>query len=156
MNKMNKKGFTLIEMLVVIAIIAVLVAIIIPTVSSATVKAAAAADAANLRALVAEASTDYLGGVANTDGMVKYTPAADGTAGTFKVTSAPSFKSKFLGATPTVTITLNSTTGVIDANVDGYTIAQFAETAEKGTVPTGPAVKPTVQVVGFDDAPILG
>ena len=45
----NKKGFTLIEMLVVIAIIAVLVSIIIPTVTSATTKAEAAADAANLR-----------------------------------------------------------------------------------------------------------
>lgn len=45
----NKKGFTLIEMLVVIAIIAVLVAIVIPTVSSATTKAEAAVDAANLR-----------------------------------------------------------------------------------------------------------
>ena len=45
----NKKGFTLIEMLVVIAIIAVLVSIIIPTVTAATTKAEAAADAANLR-----------------------------------------------------------------------------------------------------------
>ena len=45
----NKKGFTLIEMLVVIAIIAVLVAIVIPTVSNATTKAEAATDAANLR-----------------------------------------------------------------------------------------------------------
>lgn len=45
----KNKGFTLIEMLVVIAIIAVLVSIIIPTVSSATTKAEAATDAANLR-----------------------------------------------------------------------------------------------------------
>lgn len=45
----NKKGFTLIEMLVVIAIIAVLVSIVIPTVSATTTKAKAAADAANLR-----------------------------------------------------------------------------------------------------------
>ena len=57
---MNKKGFTLIEMLVVIAIIAVLVAIIIPTVSSATVKAAAATNAANLRSYKAELTTTYL------------------------------------------------------------------------------------------------
>lgn len=45
----NKKGFTLIEMLVVIAIIAVLVSIVIPTVTSSTTKAEAAVDAANLR-----------------------------------------------------------------------------------------------------------
>ena len=48
----NKKGFTLIEMLVVIAIIAVLVSIIIPTVTAGTTKAKAAADAANLRSIL--------------------------------------------------------------------------------------------------------
>ena len=58
--KMNKKGFTLIEMLVVIAIIAVLVAIIVPTVTSATSKAKAAADAANLRSALAEAEIYHL------------------------------------------------------------------------------------------------
>ena len=60
MKKMNKKGFTLIEMLVVIAIIAVLVAIIIPTVTSATDKASAAANAANLRSIKAEIVTAML------------------------------------------------------------------------------------------------
>ena len=53
MNKMNKKGFTLIEMLVVIAIIAVLVSIIIPVVGNSTAKAKAATDAANLRSVKA-------------------------------------------------------------------------------------------------------
>ena len=60
MNKMNKKGFTLIEMLVVIAIIAVLVSIIVPTVSNSTLKASAAANAANLRSYKAELSLDLL------------------------------------------------------------------------------------------------
>ena len=60
MKKMNKKGFTLIEMLVVIAIIAVLVAIVIPTVGSATEKAKEAADAANIRSAVAEVTTKGL------------------------------------------------------------------------------------------------
>lgn len=50
----NKKGFTLIEMLVVIAIIAVLVSIVIPTVSASTTKAKAAADAANLRSIMGQ------------------------------------------------------------------------------------------------------
>ena len=50
----NKKGFTLIEMLVVIAIIAVLVSIVIPTVSASTTKAKAATDAANLRAVMGQ------------------------------------------------------------------------------------------------------
>ena len=60
MNKMNKKGFTLIEMLVVIAIIAVLVSIIVPVVGNSTVKAAAATNAANLRSYASEVAIIYL------------------------------------------------------------------------------------------------
>ena len=55
-KRLDKKGFTLIEMLVVIAIIAVLVAIIIPTVTAATTKANAATDAANLRSVLGQAN----------------------------------------------------------------------------------------------------
>ena len=47
---LNKKGFTLIEMLIVVAIIVVLAAISIPTFSGATNKAKKAADEANFRA----------------------------------------------------------------------------------------------------------
>lgn len=53
MNRKNK-GFTLIEMLVVIAIIAVLVSIVVPTVKQSTGKASAAADAANLRSIMGQ------------------------------------------------------------------------------------------------------
>lgn len=60
MKKMNKKGFTLIEMLAVIAIIAVLVAIVIPVVGNATEKAKEAADVANIRAKIAEVTTTAL------------------------------------------------------------------------------------------------
>lgn len=62
MNKMNKKGFTLIEMLVVIAIIAILVSIIVPVVGNSTKKAAAATNAANLRAAAASISVEYMEG----------------------------------------------------------------------------------------------
>lgn len=58
----DQKGFTLIEMLVVIAIIAVLVAIIIPTVMSSTDKAAAAADAANLRSVLGQLNAVLMSG----------------------------------------------------------------------------------------------
>ena len=60
-----KKGFTLIEMLAVIAIIAVLVAIVIPTVTSATTKADAAVDAYNLRSVMGQLN----GLLANTNKM---------------------------------------------------------------------------------------
>ena len=50
----NKKGFTLMEMLIVVAIIAVLVAIAIPTFNGALTKAKEATDVANIRAAYAD------------------------------------------------------------------------------------------------------
>ena len=50
----NKKGFTLMEMLIVVAIIAVLVAIAIPVFNGALTKSKEAADVANIRAGYAE------------------------------------------------------------------------------------------------------
>ena len=63
MKKFNEKGFTLLEMLVVIAIIAILVAIVVPAVANATTRAKAAADAANLRIVLSEAMTDLFSGL---------------------------------------------------------------------------------------------
>ena len=70
MKKMNKKGFTLIEMLVVIAIIAILVAIIIPVVSAATEKAKESRDAANIRAAIAEVTANGLSAGTNQEKVV--------------------------------------------------------------------------------------
>ena len=58
--KENKKGFTLAELLIVVAIIAVLVAISIPIFSSQLEKSRDAVDAANVRSAYAEASAAYL------------------------------------------------------------------------------------------------
>ena len=80
--KMNKKGFTLIEMLVVIAIIAVLVSIVIPVVGSATEKAKEAADAANIRAAIAEVTTTALmDGATAANALDAKVPMTQGTAG---------------------------------------------------------------------------
>lgn len=60
LKKMNKKGFTLAELLIVVAIIAVLVAIAIPIFTTQLEKAREATDAANLRSAYAEVMTAAL------------------------------------------------------------------------------------------------
>lgn len=59
-KKANKKGFTIMEMLIVVAIIAVLVAIAIPTFNGALTKSKEAADVANIRAAYAEVIVSYM------------------------------------------------------------------------------------------------
>lgn len=56
----SKKGFTLMEMLIVVAIIAVLVAIALPVYNDRLHKARVAADWANVRAYYAEIQLDYV------------------------------------------------------------------------------------------------
>ncbi len=58
--KKNKKGFTLAELLIVVAIIAVLVAIAIPVLNNSLEKSRQAADAANIRAAYAQAVTNMM------------------------------------------------------------------------------------------------
>lgn len=72
--KKNEKGFTLMEMLIVVAIIAVLIAIAIPTFNSSLNKAKVAADEANIRAGYASAMVQVLAGdmAEPTEGAVYY------------------------------------------------------------------------------------
>ena len=146
----NKKGFTLIEMLVVIAIIAVLVAIIIPVVSSATTKAAAATDAANMRSLKAEIVTAYLSDGAGDGKAISLGTAADGkqtvTVNTSKI-KYPAMKSFTIGeyTLPASDGTTNTNKWTIEFTVatseftlkyDGKTIADIANVAETGSFPS--------------------
>ncbi len=79
MKKLNKKGFTLAELLIVVAIIAVLVAISIPIFTSQLEKSREATDAANLRAKYAEVMTCALTGQEDTVNGITVTTGADGT-----------------------------------------------------------------------------
>ena len=60
MKKNNKKGFTLAELLIVVAIIAVLTAIAIPVFTSQLEKSREATDQANVRSAYAYLMTEYL------------------------------------------------------------------------------------------------
>ena len=82
MKKMNNKGFTLMEMLIVVAIIAVLIAIAIPVFGNQLEKAREATDIANIRSAYAEASIEALSsddgtGSAASQAMVQTTEGWD-------------------------------------------------------------------------------
>ncbi len=69
----NSKGFTLMEMLIVVAIIAILVAIAIPAFSGQLEKAREAADMANVRSAYAEVMASALSGATPAQGDdIKY------------------------------------------------------------------------------------
>lgn len=59
-KKRTKKGFTLMEMLIVVAIIAILIAIAIPVFNAQMAKAKLGVDNANLRSATSMAVVDYL------------------------------------------------------------------------------------------------
>lgn len=60
MKQTNRKGFTLAELLIVVAIISVLVAIAIPVFTSQLHNARVAADVADIRSYYTELQTDFM------------------------------------------------------------------------------------------------
>ena len=85
MKKNNKKGFTLAELLIVVAIIAVLVAISIPIFTTQLEKSKEGTDIANLRSAYAAAQVAALTGQVGTNDInvesytAKYNPNVDGS-----------------------------------------------------------------------------
>lgn len=94
-KKNNKKGFTLAELLIVVAIIAVLVAIAIPIFTAQLDKAKIATEQANARSTYAEAVANYLDNSSNStttktyDG-VTYTATSNGASWTVTLTGKKS------------------------------------------------------------------
>lgn len=79
----EREGFTLAELLIVVAIIAVLVAIAIPVFNSQLEKSRDAVTVANLRTAYAEAQTAYLTG--SNSGNATYNKSKDGRTATVTV-----------------------------------------------------------------------
>ena len=136
----NEKGFTLAELLIVVAIIGVLVAISIPIFTSQLEKSREATDLANLRAAKAEAVVAILDGTA-TDGTTVF---YDASAGTF--VTAESAATKVGKGTATTVSGVAYTTDPVYTQF-GYTggdVAGHSITATY-TVPTTGA-EPSVSV----------
>ena len=122
----NKKGFTLAELLIVVAIIAVLVAIAIPVFTAQLEKSREATDIANVRSAYAEVMTNYLtdedadftidvaskqgvDGWQGEEGVLVY--QTNGTQSDYSIPAAGS------GKTFTVGITVDDTTGAVTPNI---------------------------------------
>lgn len=87
MRKMkNSKGFTLMEMLIVVAIIAVLVAVMIPVMTNQLERSREAADAANIRAAYAEVMSAALVGTDASNSDVTYSEATGTYTATVEAT----------------------------------------------------------------------
>ena len=115
--KKNRKGFTLAELLIVVAIIAVLVAIAIPVFTTQLEKSREATDVANVRSAYATLMADYL---QDTEANQIVITATQKVAG-WETEPAPVLKTLVDGTEGTVNI---------PAKLDTYTV----KVAANGTV----------------------
>lgn len=112
--KKNNKGFTLAELLIVVAIIAVLVAIAIPVFTNQLEKSKEATDAANVRSAIATLVTEYL---------------TENTAKTVTVTAKQSIADWQTTPAPVLNQMINGSMKAIPfaAKTDSYTVAIDAD-----------------------------
>ena len=144
MKRLNKKGFTLAELLIVVAIIAVLVAIAIPIFTSQLEKSRDAVTVANLRSAYAEASATKLTGEGA--GNVELKNESDGTV-TVKVSGVVAkgekdgFESKMNEELPFTFATGSSDMGKKSNGKDGKYDVTFSWDKDNNVTATAEATK---------------
>ena len=135
MKKMNNKGFSLIELIIVIAIMAVLVAIIAPNLTKYLGKSKTQTDKTNLDEIkkqfknaISDAATDEITDVAGT-----YTVSGNSVTTTSTSTGATAFKtyvSKALDSDTNTKSKVDSTKTKIQVVVSGSDSAGYTLTAK--------------------------
>ena len=121
MKKNNKKGFTLAELLIVVAIIAVLTAIAIPVFTAQLEKSRESADLANVRSAYAELVAGYLekDGSASIKVPVTQTKANWQTTPSSAATTTIAAGQASAGGTKIGVAVPAKTTGTYDVKIDG-------------------------------------
>lgn len=142
MKKMmkNRKGFTLMEMLIVVAIIAILVIIAIPTFNSALAKARAATDVANIRSGYAAALVEAMTNGVNDTGDTYYLQKD----GSVSKTGTDKYTTQGMSENATADTTIG---GKFEVNTGikwskGQQIAYVVKDADKDGVPEVTEIKP--------------
>lgn len=120
MKKMNKKGFTMAELLIVVAIIAVLVAIAIPIFTAQLEKSREATDAANIRAAYAEVVAAKVSGETDANKLKKDVELKQTQSGW--QTTTLEFPANLTSETGSAAPTGSSQTVTVKATDDGATI----------------------------------
>ena len=113
--KKNRKGFTLAELLIVVAIIAVLVAIAIPVFSTQLEKSREATDVANVRSAYATLVADYLLDAKEAEITVTATQKEEG----WKTNPEPKIRTMVDGTEGSIDIPAKTDTYTVSIDADG-------------------------------------
>ena len=118
MKKNNNKGFTLAELLIVVAIIAVLTAIAIPVFTTQLEKSREATDMSNLRAAYAEVMANYLANGAKSSTNTVATVTARQTQAEWQNTENGKLMVRVDGKEDSVTVTAKTVGSTWTVSID--------------------------------------
>lgn len=140
----NNKGFTLMEMLIVVAIIAVLVAIAIPTFTTQLEKAREATDAANIRSAYSEVIAAALleepaDSTGKTAAGLTVTKDTNGNITAYSKTVKLGQKQATWGSGTPVIGDIEGIDGIVANGVPGEVTVTFTQATGKVTVTTAAA-----------------